>query len=479
MATKTAKRVNPGYRCSECGWTTVKWVGRCGECQAWGTVAETGPDATSGRTPAATIAVPAVPIGDVDASQARFHTTGVSELDRVLGGGLVPGAVVLMAGEPGIGKSTLLLDVAAKVARHRRPEGDTRTVLYVTGEESAAQVRLRADRIGAVADTLFLAAETDLGRALGQIEKADPDLLIVDSVQTLQSQSVEGTGGGVTQVREVAASLINEAKSRNMTTVLVGHVTKDGSIAGPRLLEHLVDVVCQFEGEKHSRIRLLRAVKNRYGPTDEVGCFDLTETGITSVEDPSGLFVSRTALPVSGTCLTVTLEGRRPLLAEVQALLDRSSTAQPRRATAGLDSQRVAMLLAVLQRRAGVNLAGLDCYVSTVGGVKLTEPSTDLAVAMALASAAQDRPLPQRLVCFGEVGLAGEVRPVPGIGRRIQEVARLGFTHAVVPASPTGPGPVPAGFTVREVTTISDAMELLFPRSAAAPARNRQTAAAV
>lgn len=475
MSTRT-RRNSPAYRCTECGWSTAKWVGRCGECQAWGTVEEIG-EHRARTTAARSIAEPARPIAQVDATVAASAPTGVPELDRVLGGGLVPGAVVLMAGEPGVGKSTLLLDVAARFAEGTG-EG-TRDVLYVTGEESAAQVKLRADRIGAVAPTLYLTAETDLATALGHIETVSPRLLVVDSVQTLASAEVEGSAGGVTQVREVAASLIAAAKKRNMTTLLVGHVTKDGSIAGPRLLEHLVDVVCQFEGEKHSRIRLLRAVKNRYGPTDEVGCFDLTETGITSVEDPSGLFVSRTAMPVSGTCLTVTLEGRRPLLAEVQALLDRSSTAQPRRATAGLDSSRVAMLLAVLQRRAGVNLNGLDCYVSTVGGVKLTEPSTDLAVAMALASAAQDRPLPQRLVCFGEVGLAGEVRPVPGIGRRIQEVARLGFTHAVVPASPTGPGPVPAGFTVREVTTIQEAMELLFPRSAAGSGQKGRTAAAV
>ncbi|MDI3329896.1 MAG: DNA repair protein RadA [Micrococcus sp.] len=458
MATKTAKRVNPGYRCSECGWTTVKWVGRCGECQAWGTVTETGADATSGRTPAATVAVPAVPIGDVDASQARFHTTGVSELDRVLGGGLVPGAVVLMAGEPGIGKSTLLLDVAAKVARHRRPEGDTRTVLYVTGEESAAQVRLRADRIGAVADTLFLAAETDLGRALGQIEKASPDLLIVDSVQTLQSQSVEGTAGGVTQVREVAASLINEAKSRNMTTVLVGHVTKDGSIAGPRLLEHLVDVVCQFEGERHSRLRLVRAVKNRFGPTDEVGCFDLGEAGILSLEDPSGLFLSGTKEPVEGTCVTVTLEGRRPLVAEVQSLLTPSGQGAARRTVSGLDSARITMILAILQRRANFPLTDDDCYVATVGGVRLTEPASDLAAALAIASAKLQAPVPPGMIAFGELGLAGEVRPVPGIGRRIREAARLGFRRAVVPVSPEPLGELPGNVTVSEVSSLNEAL---------------------
>ncbi|TDK24703.1 DNA repair protein RadA [Arthrobacter crusticola] len=460
MATKTAaarsgRGTTPTYRCAECGWTTAKWVGRCGECQAWGTVEETG-QPVARTTAAAVVTQVAQRIADVDATTAAFQATRIDELDRVLGGGLVPGAVILLAGEPGVGKSTLLLDVAARVARLGRD------VLYVTGEESAAQVKLRAERIAAVADTLYLSAETDLGQALGQVEKIRPALLIVDSVQTLSSAAVDGSAGGVTQVREVAASLINAAKSTNMTTLLVGHVTKDGSIAGPRLLEHLVDVVCQFEGERHSRLRLLRAVKNRYGPTDEVGCFDLTDAGIEGLADPSGLFVSRTKDPVSGTCITVTLEGRRPLLAEVQALLAESANAQPRRATSGLDSARVAMLLAVLQQRASLSLSKDDSYVATVGGVKLSEPATDLAVALAVASAKTNQPLPARLIAFGEVGLAGEVRPVPGISRRISEAERLGFTHAVVPASPDGPGPVPKGFTVREVSTLTEALALIF-----------------
>ncbi|MHA7179780.1 DNA repair protein RadA [Arthrobacter sp. MDB2-24] len=461
MATKTspaarsARNNAPNYRCAECGWTTAKWVGRCGECQAWGTVEETGQ--VIARTTAATaVTTPARRIAEVDATLSGFQPTKIDELDRVLGGGLVPGAVILLAGEPGVGKSTLLLDVAARVARLGKD------VLYVTGEESAAQVKLRADRIDAVADSLYLSAETDLGQALGQVEKIDPALLIVDSVQTLSSAAVDGSAGGVTQVREVAASIIGAAKARGMTTLLVGHVTKDGSIAGPRLLEHLVDVVCQFEGERHSRLRLLRAVKNRYGPTDEVGCFDLTDGGIEGLADPSGLFVSRTKDPVSGTCITVTLEGRRPLLAEVQALLAESPTSQPRRATSGLDSSRVAMLLAVLQSRASVSVNKDDSYVATVGGVRLTEPATDLAVALAIASAKTDHPLPARLIAFGEVGLAGEVRPVPGIGRRIQEAERLGFTHAIVPASPGGTGPVPKGFSVREVSTLAEALALLF-----------------
>jgi DNA repair protein RadA/Sms len=433
-------------------------VGRCGECQSWGTVEEVG--VTVARTTAATsVREPARQIAEVDATEAAFLPTGVSELDRVLGGGLVPGAVILLAGEPGVGKSTLLLDVAAKVAGMGSSPGG---VLYVTGEESAAQVKLRAERIGAVAPGLYLSAETDLAQALGQVEKLEPRLLVVDSVQTLSSAEVEGSAGGVSQVREVAASIIAAAKRRNMTTLLVGHVTKDGSIAGPRLLEHLVDVVCQFEGERHSRLRLIRAVKNRYGPTDEVGCFDLGEEGISSVTDPSGLFVSRTKDPVSGTCITVTLEGRRPLLAEVQSLLAESANGQPRRATSGLDSSRVAMLLAVLQQRAGCILHKDDSYVATVGGVKLSEPATDLAVALAVASAKTRQALPQRLIAFGEVGLAGEVRPVPGINRRIQEAHRLGFTHAVVPASPDGPGEIPPGFSVREVGHVAEALGLLI-----------------
>ena len=462
MSTRS-KRSSSGYRCTECGWSTVKWVGRCAECQAWGTMEEVG-EHKARTTPARSIADPAKPIAQVDATQATSVPTGVGELDRVLGGGLVPGAVILLAGEPGVGKSTLLLDVAARVAQGTAPRGP-RSVLYITGEESAAQVKLRADRVGALADSLYLTSETDLSTALGQVEALSPEVLVVDSVQTLASAEVDGSAGGVTQVREVAASLIAAAKSRGMTVLLVGHVTKEGTIAGPRLLEHLVDVVCQFEGQKHSSIRLLRAVKNRYGPTDDVGCFELADSGIRSVSDPSGLFVSRTAHPVSGTCLTVTMEGRRPLLAEVQALLDQSSTAQPRRATSGLDSSRVAMLLAVLQRRAGVGLASMDAYVSTVGGVRLSEPAADLATALALASAAQDKPLPQRLVCFGEVGLAGEVRPVPGIEQRIREVARLGFTHAVVPASPQGLSSIPDGFRVREVTSLVEALQIFFPPS--------------
>lgn len=468
MATRTASRStgksrskgSPAFECTECGWQTVKWVGRCPECQAWGSVEEKG-QVTARTTAASQLSQPARVIHEVDASEAEFRPTSIGELDRVLGGGLVPGAVILMAGEPGVGKSTLLLQVASAVARAH----PSSPVLYLTGEESAAQVKKRAERIDAISDGLYLAAESDLGQALGQVEKLSPQLTIMDSVQTFSSAEVDGAPGGVTQIREVTASMIEAAKRKNMTTILVGHVTKDGNIAGPRMLEHLVDVVCQFEGDRHSRLRLLRAVKNRYGPTDDVGCFDLNEDGLTSLADPSGLFVSAMTERVPGTCITITLEGRRPLTAEVQALVAESQAAQPRRAVSGLDSPRVSMLLAVLQRRAKLTaLMKSEAYVATVGGVKITEPAADLSIALAVASAALEKPLPNRFVAFGEVGLAGEVRPVPGLRQRLEEAQRLGFTHAIVPRKSTGTEKevVPEGMRIREVGSLTEALSLVL-----------------
>jgi DNA repair protein RadA/Sms len=444
----------PAYRCEECGHTPPRWVGRCPECQAWGTVAEIGAGPVGLRpVTAGPVSAPARPIAEIDVEAARSRPTGVAELDRVLGGGLVPGAVLLLAGEPGVGKSTLLLEVA-----HRYAEGGDRPALVVTGEESAAQVRLRAERTGALHERLFLAAETDLSAVLAHLDAVSPGLLVVDSVQTVASPAVEGAAGGVTQVRAVAAALIAAAKERGMATVLVGHVTKDGAIAGPRVLEHLVDVVLHFEGERHSTLRLVRAVKNRFGPADEVGCFALTDAGIEGLADPSGLFLSRRSEPVPGTCVTVTVEGRRPLLAEVQSLVASSTLATPRRAVSGLDSARVAMVLAVLERRGRVRLGDRDVFSATVGGVRLTEPAADLAVALAVASAARDAPLPPDLVAVGEVGLSGELQRIGGVGRRLAEAARLGFTRALVPPEA---GPVPAGMRVTEVADLGAALRTL------------------
>ena len=432
MASTTKSRASrPAYRCSECGWQTGKWVGRCGECQAWGSIAESA--APQVRAGAAPVTTPAVPIGQVSVEESAFRSCGVAELDRVLGGGLVPGAAILLAGDPGVGKSTLLLEVAARTAG---TGGARARTLYVTGEESASQVRLRADRTNGVHDELFLAAETDLGAVLTHIEEVRPSLLVVDSVQTIAASGVDGVPGGVTQVKEVAAALVRVAKTRNITTVMVGHVTKDGSIAGPRVLEHLVDVVLHFEGDRNSRFRMVRAVKNRFGPVDEVGCFDLSAEGITAVADPTGLFVEHHHGRVAGTCVAVTMEGRRPLLAEVQALVTPSALERPRRTTSGLDSSRIAMVLAVLQQHVGIRLAAHDVFASTVGGARLSDPASDLPVAIALASATFVSPPPAGVVAMGEIGLAGELRRVRDLPQRLAEAARLGFQMAVVPAPP-------------------------------------------
>ena len=404
-------------------------MGRCGECQAWGSVAE-GAATPRGRAVAGPVTSPAVPIGKVRVEHSRARSCGVPELDRVLGGGLVPGAAVLLAGEPGVGKSTLLLEVAAQTAR-----SGVRT-LYVTGEESPSQVRLRAERTGGVHDELFLAAETDLGAVLTHIHDVGPQLLVVDSVQTIGAADVDGVPGGVTQVKEVAAALVRVAKTQDIATLLVGHVTKDGSVAGPRVLEHLVDVVLHFEGERSSRLRMVRALKNRYGPVDEFGCFDLSGEGITAVTDPTGLFIARHHTAVPGTCVSVTLDGRRPILAEVQALVTASAAERPRRTTAGVDSARIAMTIAVLQQRMRLHLHTQDVFVSTVGGARVVEPAGDLAAAIAIASAWKNREIPTDMVAIGELGLAGELRRVRDLPLRLAEAARLGFKSAIVPNEP-------------------------------------------
>jgi DNA repair protein RadA/Sms len=430
-STRASAAKAAGYRCTECGATALRWVGRCPECQAWGTVLEIGASTRKAVTPGA-VSAAALPIGDISPLEAKARPTGVDELDRVLGGGFVPGSVVLLAGEPGVGKSTLLLEVA-----HRYAQSGGRS-LVVTGEESRAQVRLRAERIACVHDELYLAAENDLGALLTHIDEVKPGLLVVDSVQTISSGAVDSAAGGVPQIRAVAAALIGVAKERGIATVLVGHVTKDGGIAGPRVLEHLVDVVLHFEGDRHSSLRLVRATKNRFGASDEVGCFEMRENGMVGLPDPSGLFLSDRADAVPGTCVTITLEGKRPLVTEIQALVTRASTPTPRRAVSDLDAARVAMLTAVLIRHQQVPLGDHDLYAATVGGIEAHEPAADLAIALALSSAARDVPVPPTVCAIGEVSLSGDVRRVSGVGRRLAEAARLGFTVALVPAAHLG-----------------------------------------
>ncbi len=423
-----ARPAAPGFACTECGWTGAKWFGRCPECQAWGSIVERGAPTRAVAAARVPESRAARPITEHAADEAAHRPTGIAEFDRVLGGGLVPGAAVLLSGEPGVGKSTLLLEVAARAARTGI------RVLYISGEESASQVRLRAERTGALDPELFLAAETDLATVLGHVDAVRPQLLVVDSVQTVASGLSEGAAGQPAQVREVAGTLVRVAKERALPLLLVGHVTKDGSIAGPRLLEHLVDVVLSFDGDRQTALRFVRALKNRFGPTDETGCFEMSGEGIAEVPDPSGLFLSRSPDPVSGTCVTVAVEGRRALPVEVQALVSKSSGPNPRRVVSGVDAARVAMILAVLERRCRIALSDQDVYVSTVGGIRLAEPAADLAIALAIASAAKDVALPRRLAAIGEISLAGEVRPVPGGAHRATEATRLGY-RTIVDAS--------------------------------------------
>lgn len=440
------------YRCSECRHVTAKWVGRCLECGTWGTVDEVAlfSAVRGAHRRNGTGASHAIPISSVDAAQVQPRPTGVDELDRVLGGGVVPGSVTLLAGEPGVGKSTLLLKVA-----HRQAQSDRR-VLYVSGEESAAQIRLRADRMGCIGDQLYLAAEADLNRVLEHIATVRPALVIVDSVQTISSTESDGVTGGVTQVRAVTAGLTASAKGNGVALILVGHVTKDGAIAGPRSLEHLVDVVLHFEGDRNSTLRMVRGVKNRFGASDEVGCFQLHDNGIEDVTDPSSLFLDQRPAPVPGTAITVALDGKRPLIGEVQALLATPNGGSPRRAVSGIDHARAAMITAVLEKHAGLKLATNDIYLSTVGGMRLTDPSSDLAVLIALSSAYVNLPLPSTAVMIGEVGLAGDLRRVHGMDRRLAEAARQGFNIALIPP---GNQALPPGMHALRAPTIVAALE--------------------
>ncbi|MBF9314791.1 DNA repair protein RadA [Bifidobacteriaceae bacterium NR002] len=503
------------YLCSECGWSGSKWYGRCPECGEWGTVNEFREAKVSGlsrttrasrmtRAASAGSAVSAVsaasavragstvsaataatyatstsaqPITAIKADDAMRIHTGFGEFDRVLGGGLVPGSVTLIAGEPGIGKSTLLLESAANIAKQAKSNGNP-PVLYISGEESASQVKLRASRINAVNDHLLLATTGDLDTALDLIEAHHPTLAIVDSAQTIVAQGVDGITGGSTQVREVASALIDVAKANNIPILLVGHVTKDGSIAGPRTLEHLVDTVCQFEGDTQTALRMLRAVKNRFGPTDEVGCFDMSGEGIEEVPDPSGLFLSSSGdsgdsngdssdSKNEGTCVTFTLEGHRSLPIEIQSLVTNSVLPAPRRAVSGVDANRIAMLTAVLYKHGGLNLLAKDIYVSTIAGALAKEPACDVAIVASLASSAKNKPVKPFTCAIGEISLTGQVRPVPRIEPRLREAARIGYKRAVVckmrshALSQAGKKINIPGLEIIEVNTVRDALQAL------------------
>ena len=434
------------YRCTECGSATSKWGGRCGVCAAWNSLVEheeAGDHVVVPTGPSS----PARPIGEIERGGARPRPTGIGELDRVLGGGLVPGSVTLLGGEPGIGKSTLVLQLLA---------GWPERSLYVSAEESAQQVRLRAERLGAVQPDLWLLPETSLPRILATIEEVKPSLLVVDSIQTIGEPSLPSAPGSVVQVRGCAQRLVAEAKQRDLPVLMVGHVTKEGGLAGPRALEHIVDTVLAFEGDRHHSLRLLRATKHRFGPTNELGVFEMAGAGLIGVPDASSLFLTDRRTGVAGSAITPTLEGQRPLLVEVQALTNKLSAVgvPPRRSAQGIDSGRLALLLAVLERRARVPLGNVEVFTSAVGGVRLTEPGADLPLCLALASALSDHPLPPGLVAFGEVGLAGEVRQVAHAERRLAEAARMGFTRALVPLNSPQ---VECGIARQRVGSVSEA----------------------
>ena len=431
--------------CTDCGASHSKWAGQCSSCGQWNTLVE---EVAVASVPTIPAAGPASRIGDVDPLTSRPRATSIGELDRVLGGGLVAGSVTLLGGEPGIGKSTLLLQLLAAFGG---------TALYVTAEESAQQVRLRAERLDAVRPDLWLLAETALPHILASIDDTKPDIVVVDSVQTIHDPALGSPPGSVVQVRGCAQQLVNMAKQRGVPIVLVGHVTKEGSLAGPRVLEHVVDTVLAFEGERHHALRLLRATKHRFGPTNELGLFEMVGHGLQGVPDPSELFLGDRRTGIPGSAVAPTIDGQRPLLVEVQALTTPAPPNVPaRRTTQGIDSNRLALLLAVLQQRARIPTGQTDVYASTVGGVRLAEPGLDLAACLAIVSAMNDLPLPADLAVFGEVGLGGEIRQVAHTPRRLAEAARLGFRRVIGPRS--APDPDDARLTLLRVATLPEAL---------------------
>jgi len=445
------------YTCRECGGTNAKWLGQCPHCKAWNTLDETiaeptGAASRNNRFQALSKSQPVATLSEIEAADVARTPTGQEELDRVLGGGIVEGAVVLIGGDPGIGKSTLLLQAVDALSAQMK-------VLYVTGEESGAQIALRARRLGLSGAKVRVLAEIQLEKIVAAIETEDPAFCVIDSIQTVYSDQLTSAPGSVAQVRECAAQLTRVAKTRGCAVVLVGHVTKEGALAGPRVLEHIVDTVLYFEGDTHSSFRLVRAIKNRFGAVNEIGVFAMTERGLKGVSNPSAIFLSTHGEPVPGTCVLVTLEGTRPLLVEIQALVD-SGGPSPRRLSVGLDRDRLAMLLAVLHRHAGVACVDQDVFVNAVGGVRIGEPAADLAVLLAIQGSLRGKPLPRGFIAFGEVGLAGEVRPAPRGQERLKEAAKLGFSIAVVPKA-NAPKKAIEGLTVHAVERVEEAMDLV------------------
>jgi DNA repair protein RadA/Sms len=451
MVTARSKTV---YSCTECGGTSPKWQGQCPHCSAWNTLVETIAQPAQRRFAHVAGARSAIrTLASVEARESQRVATGIDEFDRVLGGGLVPGGVVLLGGDPGIGKSTLLLQASALL-------GGAHRTLYVTGEESPEQIALRAQRLGLVNAPIDLLAEVELEAIVAAIDATKPEVVVVDSIQTIYTEALTSAPGSVSQVRECAAQLTRVAKSRGIVVLFVGHVTKDGAIAGPRVLEHIVDTVLYFEGDTHSSFRLVRAIKNRFGAANELGVFAMTERGLKGVANPSALFLSQHAESVAGSAIVATLEGSRPLLVEVQALCDPALGGNPRRLAVGLDAQRLSLLLAVLHRHGGVEVGGYDVFVNAVGGVRIDEPAADLAIVMAVVSSLKTRPLSSKTLVFGEVGLAGEIRPVQRGQDRIREAAKLGFKTAVVPAA-NRPKQAIEGIRIVAVERIGEALALL------------------
>ena len=443
------------YSCTECGGQVVKWQGQCPHCEAWNTLVETVAETATGSNRFGLIAEPGKlqRLAEVEAREEARIETAIPEFDRVLGGGLVVGGVVLIGGDPGIGKSTLLLQALAAISATHR-------VVYVSGEESPQQIALRARRLNVDTRQVQVPAEINLEKIQAVINGEKPDVAVIDSIQTLYSGALQSAPGSVAQVRECAAQLTRVAKSTGTAVVLVGHVTKEGALAGPRVLEHMVDTVLYFEGDTHSSFRLIRAFKNRYGAVNELGVFAMTDKGLKGVSNPSALFLSQHENQVAGSCVMVTQEGTRPLLVEVQALVDEAHAPNPRRLSVGLEQNRLALLLAVLHRHAGIACFDQDVFVNAVGGVRITEPAADLAVLLAVVSSLTNRPLPGKLVVFGEVGLAGEVRPVQRGQERLKEAAKLGFTHALIPKANKPRQPI-AGLEVIAVARVEEAVSQL------------------